>query len=59
MLNKKTMGDPIQPINLDARVVKTVRNLKLLSSRNSDSGDDSTSTNPQNLNSIEKSEEDR
>ena len=54
------MGDSIKPINLDARVVKTVRNLKMIPLKNdSDSGDDSTSTNPQNINSIEKSEEDK
>ena len=53
------MGEPIEHINLDARVVKTVRNLKMLPSRNSDSGNDSFSTNPQNLNSIEKSEEEK
>jgi hypothetical protein len=50
------MGDPTQKINLDARVVKTVKHLKMLSSRNSDTEDDSFSTNPQNINSIEKSE---
>ena len=55
------MGDSIQPINLDARVVKTVRNLKMIPLKNdSDSGDDdSTSTNPGNIKSIEKSEEDK
>jgi hypothetical protein len=53
------MDEQIDQINLDARVVKTVRNLKLLPSRNSDSGNDSTSTNPQNINSREKSEEDK
>merc|ERR1712032_512501 len=57
----KTMGDSIQPINLDARVVKTVRNLKMSSiiKNDTDSSDDSTSTNPQNINSIEKSEDDK
>lgn len=53
------MGDSVQPINLDARVVKAVRNLKQIPSRNSDSGNSSSSTNPQNINSIEKSEEEK
>jgi len=52
------MGDQNQNMKYDARVVQTVRNLKKVPSRHSDS-DSSASTNNQNLNSIEKSEEDK
>ena len=52
------MGDPNQNMNYDARVVQTVRNLKKIPSRHSDS-DSSASTNNQNINSIEKSEEEK
>ncbi len=52
------MGDQNQNMNYDARVVQTVRNLKKAPSRHSDS-DSSASTNNQNINSSEKSEEDK
>lgn len=51
------MGDQIQ-MNYDARVVQTVRNLKKIPSRHSDSNSFASATN-QNLNSIEKLDEEK
>lgn len=52
------MDEQNQDKNYDARVVQTVRNLKKVPSRYSDS-DSSASTNNQNINSSEKSEEEK
>ena len=52
------MGDMIQSKNLDARVVKTVRNLKKDPFVSEESGNSSNSSKSQNIiNSSEKSEE--
>lgn len=51
------MGDHIH-MNYDARVVQTVRNLKKVPSRHSDSNS-SASTANQNVNSIEKYDEEK
>jgi hypothetical protein len=52
------MDEHNQKINYDARVVQTVRNLKKVPSKYSDT-DSSASTNNLNINSSEKSEEDK
>ncbi len=52
------MDEQNQNSKYDARVVQTVRNLKKVPSRYSDS-DSSASTNNQNVNSSEKSEEEK
>ena len=52
------MDECNQKINFDARVVQTVRNLKKVPSKYSDT-DSSASTNNINKNSSEKSEEDK
>lgn len=53
------MGDSQQQMNLDARVVKTVRNLKKDPLGNSEGSGSSSSSSKSQINPLEKSEEDK